>query len=347
MDHAALVKEIDRVLKHGDEFGYVNPHNTSRITFLSVTLPHGPIYYIRRKKGQHTRSCRPEAISVAMLQRIASQIAPHEAFTMEAVLKGSGNSRSVVEAILAQLPQFFVCYPAKILNGTFENVKHLYLNPDKPHRMKEVTEALEIKGVMKKVPMASPHLVVPDHSAPNFTKLRLHQQIQVKIFEIGAAMRWHVWIAENDRNIKLGRKHLHQHSAAVQYLAQMPFLQGFPEAQAAAKHLDIALFGPGGLVPAIIEIEQSTGITSGLNRMEKFRRCMPGVFGAKTSFIICAEDDKKDEVMRKAAKAPQFLDLAPRFLPYSHVNLMWSICVNGQSVALKDNLFEAFSEACC
>jgi hypothetical protein len=50
--------------------------------------------------------------------------------------------------------------------------------------------------------------------------------------------------------------------------------------------------------------------------------------------------------MRKVATSPQFFDLAPRFLPYSRVDLMWSLCVGGQSGALRDNLFEVFSDPC-
>ncbi|NTF16979.1 hypothetical protein G6L37_00870 [Agrobacterium rubi] len=351
LDKASLISSIERSFNPTFEFGYVNPHNPTRITVADVDLATGSIFFKRRRKGQHLKNCVMEKISATTINRVVEQVSPHEAFTIEAVLKGSGNARSVLEAILAQLPEFYVCYPARILNGSgHENVKHLYWNPDKPHPFGSVTEAREIKGVMKKVPMSGIHIAIPEHQASNFAKLRVHQQIQVKIFEIGAAMRWAVWIAENDRNMKVGRKPLASHPSAIKFLPQVDILKAFPLAQKSARHLDVALFRADGFIPAVIEIEQSTGVLSGLNRMESFRQTMSGVFAnhgaGGTSFTICAEDSKRDEVFKKVKAAPQYHPMAPRFLSYSNVDLMWSLCVNGRSAALKDNLFEVFSEAC-
>jgi hypothetical protein len=48
---------------------------------------------------------------------------------------------------------------------------------------------------------------------------------------------------------------------------------------------------------------------------------------------------------RRGFRPATQLDLAP-YSPYSRVDPMWPLCVGGQSGALKDNLFEVFSDPC-
>lgn len=327
---------------------YVNPANDTEIIVRSVTLPYGPITYIRRRKGKHARTCRLETISEDIIRRVAGQIQPHKAFSIDAILNGTGNNRSVFEAILAHAEHFFVCYPGKHLNGVAERRKHLYWNPDQPHRLGVITEAKDILGVM-----AAPHqtftLTSHTHPAGNFDSLRTHQQLQVKLFEIGAAMNWSVWIAENDHNIKLGRRKLSSHPSAIQHLSKIPILQAYPAAQKAARHLDVMFVRDDGFIPAIIEIEHSTGILPGLTRMNTFRHNMGGVYAnggqGGTGFIICADDSKSAETRAKAS-SPQFSPLSPRFLPYTRVDLLWQLCRDNRQKAFNENVFGVFSDSC-
>jgi type II restriction enzyme len=327
---------------------YVNPANDTEIIVRSVTMPYGPITYTRRPKGKHARTCKLETISEDIIRRVAAQIERHKAFSIDAILNGTGNNRSVLEAILAHAAEFFVCYPGKHLNGVAERRKHLYWNPDEPHRVGVIAEAKNILGVMTAADQSFT-LTSQSHPASNFATLRTHQQLQVKLFEIGAAMNWSVWIAENDHNIKLGRRKLSSHPSAIQHLSRIPILQAYPNAQKAARHLDVMFVRDDGFIPAIIEIEHSTGILPGLTRMNTFRHNMGGVYAnggqGGTSFIICADDSKAAEASAKAA-SPQFSPISPRFLPYTRVDLLWELCRDNRQRAFNDNVFAVFSDSC-
>mgnify|MGYP001199835493 CR=1 FL=1 len=331
----------DSVLK------YVNSSNQTELIVKDIVLPYGPITYIRRKKGQHWRSCKIETISEAIVRRVAAQIEPEKAFSIDAILNGTGNNRSVFEAIIAHTPQFYICHPGKHLNGVTDQRKHLYWNPNKPHQAGVIAETNEILGIITS-PRQNFTLTTHGHPAPNFNRLRPHHQKQVQAFEIGAALTWSVWIAENDHDIRLGRTRLAQHPQAIRHLTQVPIIKSSPEAIKAARHLDVMFVRNDGYIPAIIEIEHSTGISSGLTRMNNFRHSMSGVYANQgqggTSFIICAEDEKAEEVKAKATR--QFDTMAPRFLPYSRLELLWQLCRDNRQGALKDNLFEIFSEPC-
>jgi type II restriction enzyme len=343
-----LVRKIHDEVRRGEGLRYVNPANDTEITLLGVTLPYGPIAYTRRRKGQHSRTCKVENISEDIIRRVAGQISPHEAFSIDAMLNGTGNNRSVLEAIIAHLSEFYVCYPGRHLNGIPERRKYLYWNPDKPHRAGSITETDDIRGVVSR-PEQTYALPAASHPARNFAKLRPHQQVQVKAFEIGAAKQWAVWIAENDQNIRIGRRRLVSHPSAIQHLSKVPILQVHPAAIKAARHLDVMYIREDGFIPAVIEIEHSTGVSSGLTRMNTFRHSMAGVYAnggqGGTSFIICADDSKAAEVKAKAS-APQFAALAPRFLPYSRVDLLWALCMDNRQKALNENVLEIFSDPC-
>jgi type II restriction enzyme len=343
-----LVRMIHDEIPRGEPLRYVNPANDTQITVLAAQPPYGPVTFTRRRKGQHSRTCKAENISEDILRRVAGQITPHEAFSIDAILNGTGNNRSVLEAIIAHLSQFYTCYPGRHLNGIPERRKYLYWNPDKPHRPGSINETEDIRGIMARPeqPYALQHA---GHPARNFDKLRPHQQVQVKAFEFGAAMDWGVWIAGNDQNIRIGRRRLIDHPSAIQHLSKVPILQVHPTTLKAARHLDIMFIRNDGFIPAVMEVEHTTGVSSGLARMNAFRHSMAGVYAnggaGGTSFIICADDSMAAEVMAKASTA-QFRDLAPRFLPYSRVDLLWSLCRDNRHRAFKENVFEVFSDPC-
>lgn len=324
---------------------YVSETNKSEIKILGVVLPYGPIIYARRQKGQHWRTCAPETISVDIISRVATQVQPHTAFSIDVILNSTGNNRSVFEAILAQLEEFYVCRPGKHVNGISGRRKFLYWNPDKPHPAGVVTETDDIRGVTTGLDPVSHQ--IPSHPADNFSKLRLHQQKQVKLFEVGAAKGWGIWIAENDQGIKVGRRAISSHPSAIRHLAKLPLFQGYPDAIKAARHLDVMFMRHDGFIPAIIEVEHTTGISSGLGRMNTFRHALEGVYASGgsggTSFIICAEDGKAEEFMAKASSR-QYAAIRPRFLPYSRLDIIWSLIRDNRQAGFSDSLFEAFSD---
>lgn len=48
-------------------------------------------------------------------------------------------------------------------------------------------------------------------------------------------------------------------------------LASYEEARVAANLIDCIWFKNGKLMPAVMEVEQSTGVTSGLTRMKNFK----------------------------------------------------------------------------
>ncbi len=342
-----LVRHLDTVPRN-EGLRYVYPANDTEIIVRSVTLPYGPITYTRRPKGKHARTCKLETISEDIIRRVAAQIERHKAFSIDAILNGTGNNRSVLEAILAHAAEFYVCYPGKHLNGVADRRKHLYWNPDKPHRVGAITETTEILGVMTTPNQSFTLSSRADHPC-NFASLRKHQQLQVKLFEFGASMNWSVWIAENDQNLKIGRRKVSNHPSAIQHLSRIPILQAYPAGLKAARHLDVMFVREDGYIPAVIEIEHTTGIVPGLTRMNNFRLNMGGVYANRgsggTSFIICVDDEKTAEAVAKAS-SPQFADLSPRFLPYSRVDLLWELCRDSRQRAFNENVLEVFSDPC-
>lgn len=340
-------------LDKGVELPYINPNNTSRITIHAVPLPYGPIVFSRRKKGQRATTPKLETISIRTLRLLASKIEPQTAFTIDVLRNGGGNNRSVIEAIFARLPEFFTCRPATCLDGVTENVKHLYWDPDRKHKLGEVVETDSIRGIMSnprfKTEATTPKQQTLTHTASNFLKLRRHEQIQVLLFEIGAALGYRNWIAGNDRSIKLNGKPLIKDIASINDLSLVNILQPFPAAQKAARLIDLIYFKPDGYIPAVFEIESTTTISSGLARMEEFRLNLNGVFRNRgslgTCFVIVANEDRRAEVLRKAA-APQYKDLAVRFMSYGEVEELWRFCQLGRGIALNDRAIEAFSLDC-
>lgn len=324
---------------------YVHHSNHGEIKILDVVAPYGPVIYARRRKGQHWRTCVAENISTDIIRRVATQIQPHTAFSIDVLLNGTGNNRSVFEAILAHLEDFYVCFPGKHLNGISGKRKFLYWNPDRLHPAGTITVTDDIRGISTGIDVTTASFAAP--RTDEFDKLRLHQQKQAKLFEIGAAKGWGTWIAENDHGIRIGRKPLISQPSAIRHLSQLPILKGYPEAMKAARHLDVMFVRHDGFIPAVIEVEHTTGISSGLGRMNAFRHSLEGVYASQgaggTSFIICAEDEKASEFAAKAASL-QYASIKPRFLPYSRLDLIWSLVRDNRQSGLSENLFEAFSD---
>ena len=68
-------------------------------------------------------------------------------------------------------------------------------------------------------------------------------------------------------------------------------------------------------MPAVIEVEESTGVTSGLVRMLKLRDVIPSVV---TAYTVAADNDIRHKVV-KEANVQQFHALSARFLAYSAI----------------------------
>ena len=77
-------------------------------------------------------------------------------------------------------------------------------------------------------------------------------------------------------------------------------------------------------MPAVMEVEHTTGVTSGLTRMKGLQDAAPALM---TRYVIVAPDDDRDKVVEEANR-PQFTSLDTRFFAYSAVEELYYICTH-------------------
>ena len=121
-----LLNLLDEVAKK-TEFDYVKP-GASKVKLLSVNKSMESVS-LQRVTGRETENAK---ISKETLSILANSISENEPFSIESVLKGSGNKRSVYEAILARTSEFYKC--------TVGRIKHLVWVPSLKHSVNELVE---------------------------------------------------------------------------------------------------------------------------------------------------------------------------------------------------------------
>jgi len=121
-----LLDILDEVAKN-TEFDYVRP-GASKVKLLSVNKSKESVS-LQRVTGRETENAK---ISRETLSILANSITENEPFSIESVLKGSGNKRSVYEAILARTSEFYKC--------TVGRIKHLVWVPSQKHSVNELVE---------------------------------------------------------------------------------------------------------------------------------------------------------------------------------------------------------------
>lgn len=121
-----LLDILDEVAKN-TEFDYVKP-GASKVKLLSVNKSMESVS-LQRVTGRETENAK---ISRETLSILANSITENEPFSIESVLKGSGNKRSVYEAILARTSEFYKC--------TVGRIKHLVWVPSQKHSVNELVE---------------------------------------------------------------------------------------------------------------------------------------------------------------------------------------------------------------
>ena len=115
MSPEALVQSI-RELSREREYTYVDSKNKGRIRIIDIQGPRGPITIKRYKpsKGESAAGADSETISANLILRVANAISEGLPLNLDRVLGASYNTRSVLEALLAHTPQFYVCRPGRI-----------------------------------------------------------------------------------------------------------------------------------------------------------------------------------------------------------------------------------------
>ena len=93
-------------------------------------------------------------------------------------------------------------------------------------------------------------------------------------------------------------------------------------------------------MPAVMEIEHTTGVTSGLTRMKNFKDNFPPF---PTRYVIVAPDEDRDKVIKEAGKF-QFQDLDTRYFPYSAVEELYGLCQKRKLRGVTEDFLDCYME---
>jgi hypothetical protein len=334
-------------------YNYINPKTKGLIKIVAVDLPEGPIRIKRWNptNGEKEIDKSIDTISSEMIGRVANSFHQNQPVNLDRVLGGSYNTRSVLEALLAYTSEFYFCYPGRIENKAgFTSVKHghkhLIWKPDLPHQM-GILKKMETDIVISEMPALDAFydsLVLPDSLSErkelDIEVQRRHAQIQIALYFIGLQLGFRTWIAQNDKGIMYQNRKIGEYDGVISSLREENLMLGQSEAVQAALMIDCIWFKNGRLMPAVMEIEQSTGVTSGLTRMKNFQDKFPPY---PTRYVIVAPDEDRDKVIREANK-PLFKDLNTRYFPYSAVEELYALCQRRKIRGVSEEFLDCYME---
>lgn len=348
-----LVHAISQLNRNID-YNYASDRTRTRLRIHDVALPNGPITIKRYNpaKGERLDQAEPETISTNMIARLAAAVAERTPINVDRLFGGSYNTRSALEALVANTPNFWICYPGRLEQGeggkpvVKRGHKHIIWLPE-PHREGEIHQA-EVDMVISE--SLIPKDVVYEgldiaegvlEEGMDIEVARRHAQIQVALIRIGRQLGLQTWIAQNDHGILYDGRRLVEQDGVIQRLTDQRILTAFPDAAHAARLIDAVWFRNGMNIPAVIEVEHSTGVTSGLTRMKGFKDRLPPLAGVR--WVIAAEEELRELATREANRE-QFRDLDARFISYSAVEELYSLCERRKLRGVTDDFFDSFME---
>lgn len=351
-----LVRAISQ-LPRNINYNYINPRTPGLIHIENVLLPAGPVQFRRwnPNKGESYRSARVESISSEMLWRVANALNAGDPINLDRLLGGSYNTRSVLETLIALTPEFYYCYPGRIKDidghSTIEHGhKHIIWLPETPHEQGVLTEKSVPNMAISEIPMQSvtyDNLILPKDMVVggemNIEVVRRHTQIQIALYLIGLQLGYRTWIAQNDKGIVYKDKPLIEQPGIVQALNGENIISAFPGAEPSAKFIDCIWFQNHRFMPAVMEVEHTTGITSGLTRMKGLQDAMPAF---NTRYVIVAPDDDREKVVDEINRA-QFISLDARYFPYSSVEELYYICTHRNLHGITQDFLDCYMEKVC
>jgi type II restriction enzyme len=331
----------------------VTPKTPGLIEIVHVTYPEGPIVIKRYdpNRGGTSSTAKEESISSQMIWRIANAFFPYQPINFDRVLGGSYNTRSVFEALLAHTPQFYFCYPGRIESTSSPQTKirrghkHIMWCPEEPHQLGILVER-HTDIVISEVPSVEAYydaLVVPDElisAEIDIEVKRRHSQIQIALIKIGQQLGFRTWIAQNDKGIIYQNQKIGEMEGVVQTLRNEKLIAAWDDAYKAAQLIDCIWFKNGKLMPAVLEVEHSTGVTSGLTRMKGLYDALPPF---PTRYVIVAPDEDRDKVLREANR-PQFQPLNAKYFPYSAVEELYALCQRRKIRGVTEEFLDSFME---
>ena len=253
---------------------------------------------------------------------------------------------------MALTPQFYYCRPGRIkeIDGQTSierGHKHLVWIPSQPHKL-GVFEEKEMENMaISEIPFKQVvynDLVVPYNLADNeldIEVVRRHTQIQIALYLIGLQLGYKTWIAQNDKGIKYKDKPLIEQQGIIQSLnSETNVVSVMPGAVESAKFIDCIWFQNHRFMPAVMEVEHTTGITSGLDRMMGLYQTIPSL---QTRYVIVAPDSDRDKVVNEINR-PQFRELKARYFPYSSVEELYYLCIHRKIKGVTQDFLDSFME---
>ncbi|WP_212915983.1 hypothetical protein [Marinomonas sp. A3A] len=309
-------------------YTYPNAKTRTEIRIIDVRMPEGPVTIKRRNpsKGESFDDAASQTISSKMLWRLASAIKENHPVNIDRIFGASYNTRSALESLLLHTECFYLCYPGRLEKvGPNTEVKaghkHILFDPANPHDqgkiiLKEVNDMV-VTEIDREVRFDSLLLNSRPSKKVDIELNRRHAQIQVLLIKAAASMGLITWVASNDHSIQYNGQKLIEMDEVLKSMETIPALLGYPKAPEAGRLIDCIWFTKDGKkIPAILEIEHSTGVTSGLTRMKNFMLEAPDL--RDMTYIIVAPDEIREQVFKKAAQ-PQFGKMNVKYLSYSAV----------------------------
>ncbi len=346
---ADLINEISR-LGTQNNYMYFKGRTTIRIT--EVKKPEGPISFIRWDSNSPSSTATKGRISTNQLATVAYVFSrkPNYPINFDRLFSGGGNSRAALETLLGLTPHFFICYPQRVHSYTGEieqNLKHIMWCPDEEHTLGNLSEKpcdqmiSEVELGVEFSDIRLPSAMLTDEFGGIEAKTT-HTQMQVALLEIGNALGFRTWIAKNDRSILVGGKQLGKLDGVIQSLDDVPILYN-PESRQAAALIDCIWFSKDYKhIPAVMEVEHSTGVTSGLTRMAKLMNEIPAI---AAKFTVVAPDALRNKVVTEA-NSLIFRSLRTRYMPYSTVRELYGLIKRySLSNVVERNFIEPFLES--
>lgn len=348
-----LIRAIN-LLPRNRNYNYINPKTPGLIHIENVNHPAGPVQIKRwnPKKNETYAGAKVESISSEMIWRVANAVSQGEPINLDRILGASYNTRSVLETLMALTPEFYYCYPGRIKDvdghSSIEHGhKHLIWLPNEPHTQGVLTEKQVPNMAISEIPIKSvtyDNLVISEDlilsGDMDIEVVRRHTQIQIALYLIGLQLGYRTWIAQNDKGIIYKDKPLIEQPGIIPALANENIISAFPGAEPSAKFIDCIWFQNHRFMPAVMEVEHTTGVTSGLTRMKGLQDAMPAF---NTRYVIVAPDNNREKVVDEANR-PQFISLDARFFSYSSVEELYYICTHRNLHGVTQEFLDCYME---
>lgn len=339
------------------DYTYANERTHTVVRIISITEPEGPISVKRwdPTKGQTANRAKAASISRDMIWRLANSITENTPVNLERVYASSYNLRSALEALLVHTPQFYFCYPGRIVNygdasqRTARGHKHIIWLPDEPHQNGLAAQKNVENMAVSELPTRSvvyDSITLPTgYSIPaqDLPAARRHAQIQILLYLIGKAIGHRTWIAANDHGIVYQGTPLRDCPGIIPSLTndtEGNLIKG-SRAEHEARLIDCIWLHGLNDIPAVMEVEHSTGVTSGLDRMRELSLKIPRLETIR--YVIVAPDEDRTLVQNRINQE-QFRDLKAKFFPYSAVEELYYLSTTRNLKGANQSFIDSFME---